>query len=328
MLENKKRIFYLILLVLFSCGSASDEEQLERAVESARFLLSENKCAEAIALLEAEGPADTNADYIQTLASAYACRSDFDEINFFANDIALLDASANDSLIGSLTLFSTSSETTADAATYTDLMDAINVLLYAGGLTEPSSAGREAVFGAAANNDINLQVMYMLLAAMGKYFAFYGNAAGGVKGAGGGPNGCLFDYTDAGALAAVAGGADSCVGGGDGHPDLANADPGGGTPDADDLRRMCEGYIITTNLLDVMSNVTLPTSTDLGDISDLLTNVIDPIVQPGGLCDDPLLPAGICDERSQSDCETFYGIPANFVDLEQFYAVVFETMFL
>ncbi|MBL7666093.1 MAG: hypothetical protein JNM93_13235 [Bacteriovoracaceae bacterium] len=320
-----KYLYAFLLLPFFLACTPEGEVLVEQEIEKAKLSLTTKNCASAITILTNLGNQPENPKYLAALASAYACRAGFDERVLFLNDIALLDASSNDTVIGSITLFSTSPETIADSATYTDLQLGINTLLYAGGVTEPSSAARELIFGTKHNNDLNLQALYMLLAQVGKYFYLYGDADGtGLKGGGAGNN-CLYSYTDPIAQLAidsVAG--DSCDSSETGHPDL-NAAPG----DADSLRRVCEGYVLLTNLLDVMENTTFPAATDLGDINTSLVGVVNQLKNtPGQYCQDPALPAGICDERSQSDCETFYAVPANFDLMQRFFAAVLETIFI
>ncbi len=329
MLKNQF-LFILAIVCLLSCNP-DDSEQRGYDVDTARYYLTQGNCDAAINLLLSTKIDTSDYDYVRTLSSAYACRAGFSELTLLESDVANLDATDETTIIGSFVKFSTSPETTVDSSNYSDLLEAINTILYAGSVSNPSVANRVSVFGSSHANNLNLQLIYMYLALFGKYFYYYGDSdSNGVKAAGSNSNNtCLFSYTDAASVAFVTTQATgSCVSGGDGHPEMANADPALGGYEPEDLRRMCEGYIMLTNLLDLIANTTFPSSDELGDMNSIKTNVVDNIYGAGGYCDDPSLPAGICDERRQSECESTYSNAANFPDLERFYAVIFEQMFI
>jgi hypothetical protein len=336
--------FLMLLLCLLSCGEKEDEKT-DDLVRSANFLLNTRNCQEAINLLENYGRRPTNTRYIQTLASAYACRAGFDEPSFYQS---LTDISSDTGgFIGSLTVLSSSVMTSSIDSAYVDIWRAIDILLPAPGYNEIGSDFRSNVFISNDANDINIQLLYLLLTQLGKYAFFYGNANPtiGTKGEGtvvnGNPNAntneCFTTYTATSALAIInnvatptapcddldgAGGDDD-----DGHPQLTKP----GISHELFVTRMCEGVVLFNNVVDVFGAVALSTSANFSTVTTLQGNIDDVFNTACGLLGGNNL---ICSVKSQSVCETEFGeeqadpslnVGSNL--LEIYFAAIYEQLF-
>jgi hypothetical protein len=178
-LKTLKSKFSIVLLltILFSCGS-STEEEIEDAILQANQYLSSSMCQEAIDVLEAVGRQTSNKSYLITLASGYACRGNFSELTLFSEDITKV---GTPSVMGGFTTFSSSTDMTSVADTdFSDVNLAIEVLAYAGGIaggatgSNPTSAIRQSTFGASGSGDIDAMILYLTMANLGRWMRFYG----------------------------------------------------------------------------------------------------------------------------------------------------------
>lgn len=247
----------IILIVCVSCGQ-STEEEIRDAIEEANLLLSSRRCDEALEVLNGVGLQNRNKDYLDSLATAYACKGNYSSTTLFASDFPNLNTSSN-TLYGSLAAFSTSGDmTSATDNEFTNLQTAIDTLLYAGGITSASAASRADFFTGTEATDINLQAFYMILVNMGRWFRYYGNTnSSGVKGQGSGSNTCLYTYTDADAINVISlGGTGSCT-------NLANV----GRTDMT-KERLCQGIVLLNNFIDTISSISFT-----GSNSDTLNAV-------------------------------------------------------
>jgi hypothetical protein len=314
------RIFSLLTLCLWlgACSQTKEEEAAD-AIDAALHYLSQGDpdCQEAIDVLEDVSGQGSNVRYLQTLASAYACRGGFSELNFF-DEIDTIDA---DNFLTSLAQLSTSAQTEAQSDAFDDLQYAINILLYSGSRTTPSAAVTKTKFGNRHGSNINLQAAYMIIAQLGRYVRWYGNTdAAGVKGGGPSGNTCFFDYDSSGAptplsVATAHGGGNACTAGNSGSPDLDYA----GVTTAVAQRRMCHGIMLVNNLLDILENTTLSTNDALGDLTEVYDEV-EPYITSAALLD-PAMP-DLIDTLAQVDCETIAGLNDRTVQL--YLASVFE----
>jgi hypothetical protein len=318
-------LLWIGLIFLTSCGQ-SQNEKTTSAILSAKISLTNNDCQKAIDALEAVGRDQSNAEYLSTLASAYACRAGFSEITLLGSDAKKI-SSAN--ILGSFSTFSTSPMTSADSdAKYNDLQTAINILLYAGGISVPAHASRARVFNSRDLGNLSTQAIYMVLAQIGKYAKYYGNPNTlGAKGQGANTNSCYFEYADVNALAAVGylntntsnDTCDALSTAGEGHPDL---DIGVETP-ANVKRRMCQGAMLFNNLIDLLLGTTLSTASSVTSITQLESSIESyisncSISSTGGTT----IGISLCGIRSQSVCEA----TSTMADLEIFFAAVFEAL--
>jgi len=324
-------VLLLTLCLLISCGK-DDSELTADAIESANIDLTNDDCEAAITTLEAITGQQNNAEYIQVKASAYACRSGFSEIGFFGNDISKIGTTAS-GFLGSLTKFSTSEMTSASDSDYkfTNLQTAIDTILYSGNISAPSSANRSTVFSETEVGNMNVQLLYMLVAQLGKYFFYYGNAdpENGTKGTGavangnnnGNSNTCLANYPDATAaglvtVASGTGAMGSCTDATSGHPDLQ-------TMNATTATRMCHGVVLFNNIVDTLSNTTLSSvAGGLSSVSSVIETAFDSACTAA-------VGNSVCTVKSQSDCVTQFGPDgeSDMSSLQIYFAAVFETLF-
>ena len=304
-----KVYFFLILIFTIGCQNQSRRD-IEDAIDNAHYLLNSRNCRGALNALSGLYT-NTNSDYLQVYATAYACLANFSTVRFFGDELAGISFT-NSGFIGSLAAMSSSDAiTAANDPDYVNLQTAIDALLYAGGLTDPTSANRENVFGQIQANNLNLQNLYMIMVQMGRWFYYYGGAdSSGVKGAGGG-NSCLLDYTDATAALAVnnpAGSTGSCTTTTDGHIDLIASRP-----------RQCQGIVLFNNLLDITGSLTT-----LGGITTDLDNLTNFSATLNTMCTGAGL-GNVCTVTSQNECETDPNITN--ATIQQFYIAILERLF-
>lgn len=309
---------FLVGLVLgglvVGCSKTSDEKVTD-AVDTALYHLSQTtpECQKAIDVLEDIGRQANDARYLQALASAYACRGNFSELTLF-DEIDTIDSSA---FLTSLTELSTSAQTVADSSDFDDLQTAIDILLYAGGVSTPSTATMKTNFGTRQAGNMSLQALYMIIVQLGRYTRWYGNTdSTGVKGSGSLGNTCFFNYGAAAlAVATSYGGGNACQAGNTGSPDLDYGTAGTSTAQV----RLCKGAMLVNNMLDILNNTTLSSNSSLGDISSLLASITPYIDAAEAL--DPGMPAFIANLK-QSVCET--DVAADDSVAQLYFASIFE----
>ncbi|MCK5073140.1 MAG: hypothetical protein KAQ98_06905 [Bacteriovoracaceae bacterium] len=282
---------FVFSVLLLGCGSKSDDDVVEDAILHANILLSSRKCDEAIECLELIGRRQKNAMYLKTLASAYACKAGFDEPTLFATDFPKLTTNI---VWGSFTNFTSSAVIKkSNAIAMNSMFEAIDILLYAGGIlktTEPTSDERSNYFLASDALDINIQLMYMSMAAIGTFVRYYGNASAGVKGGGTYGNNCFINYKNAINLNTLgvtieafinanpfpAGNACNSKPDDDGHPDLEDSDGGdlnnNLSGDADIVQRLCKGVVFLNTFRQTLGEVISSfTGDDLANLSTVLS---------------------------------------------------------
>ncbi|MBF0299599.1 MAG: hypothetical protein HQK51_12815 [Oligoflexia bacterium] len=321
----------LIFLILFFSCSQDKGEKTQEAIDSAKVYLNKLKCDLAITALEDVGRDKKHAKYLQTLASAYACKSGYTAPIFYGANLNKIVATRT-GFLGSLTKFTTSLMTDPEDAYYLNLKTAIEILMYAGDVSVPTTAERLKVFSQQESDDINIQLIYMVLTQLGKYVFYYGNAdpTNGIKGSGteanGNPNhltnGCFYNYNPVSAIIKLAIDNDransalplgSCTTTATGHPKLQPI------PNANTIKRMCEGVVLFNLFSDLISNTTIPSGAgDLGNINTTFSSV----------CSGNSLAAELCTIRTQSSCETNYAIPPESDKLEAYFYLVYETLFI
>ncbi|PIP94787.1 MAG: hypothetical protein COW00_18585 [Bdellovibrio sp. CG12_big_fil_rev_8_21_14_0_65_39_13] len=310
-MKLKCTLLFGLLFSLLSCG-ASNEQKIKNSIEVANNLLSTRKCDEAIRELESVGQQTSNPRWLITYSSAYACKGGFSEPSFFANDLAKI-SSANDGLIGSLTLFSTSSTDGPFSTEYANLQRALEILLYPAGLTTSSHTSRLTKFTTSELSNMEVVAFYIALTQMGRYFYYYGDAGPtGTKGGGGAPNTCLATYTDGAAITAIdVLATDSCNSGTNlGHTDIETGVA------ATRQTRMCHGIVLFNNFIDLISNLTF-SGANTGSLSALgavFTTLCETAM--GGA-------VPICSVKDQTSCEA-----ATNADVEGYFAKVLETFFI
>lgn len=317
-----------ILIALTSCAK-KPEQEVDEAIDIALTLLSSDKCDEAIDVLEDIGRQGDNAIYLQVLASAYTCRAGFNEIDFIDTEIDKIDTDGA-GLMKSLTTLIFSPESEPDSQSYSDIRESLEILLYIDD-SQPSQVAREAKFGVRKSGDIGIQAVILSLTQLGKFLHFYGNVDSvGNKGGGAAsvdeqtatPSTCFVEYTDTNAIAFLGlgtGGACNNLAVDNGHPNMPFAP-------ASDLvitkRRMCEGLMLITNVIDILNNLTLPAGSDLEDLNTITASINT--IKTTIISIDPALETLIT-TTSQTTCETLVTSSTEFDNLQYLYALLFEV---
>lgn len=309
------RTFLTIFILLISISCAKNSvEKTDEVIDVALTHLSNEECDEALDVLGEVDNDNTNAIYLQVLASAYACKASFDEISFVSVDLAALNTTSTSTIMKSFAIFSLSPETAADSTAYTSIRTAINVLLDST-TGSPSQVARNTKFGTRKAGDMGVQALFLNIVNLGKFLNFYGNVDSlGVKGQGTNTNSCFIDYNDARAQAVVAGGVTgACTTNNDGHPDLDQTTATG-------KRRLCEGLVLITNFIDILDNLDLSGSSELSDLEAVATqvNTIKTAAGAAGI-------GYLMDITSQSECETQMGTASKLDDMEYLYSLIFES---
>lgn len=310
-------IIIFILCSLASC-SKKEPEKVAEAIDLALSYLTEEKCQEAIDVLEDVELQTSDAIYLQVLASAYACRAGFDEISFITDDIPSLDTSPSTDLYKSLSIMSLSNETETDSDEYTDIWTGLNLLLYSDGGTQPSQTFRETTYGTRKAGDMGMQALLLAVTQLGKFLNHFGNVdASGVKSLGDGTNSCFLNYTYASAQTVITAlpVANNCNANNDGHTDLDLTTDAGKT-------RACEGLILFTNILDILDNLDLSSSDELDDLSSVSSTIST--YKTTAIAADPSL-ATLLDITSQEVCEETLETASEVNNMQLIYALIFES---
>ncbi len=321
---QKTLLLSFLLLIVYGCGLSSEEE-LDDAITQAHRLLSQNKCGEAIAILNGVGQQTSNKDWLSAYASAQACNAPWKVTTFFETDLSKLSTASSTAIVGSTATFSQSIMTSPSDGTYTNLRAAINTLLSAGGISNISYSNRVAAIGSSSANILAVQTLYLQLTQLGQFSRFYGNADSttGTKGTGAhaSANGCYIDYTDNSAdgaqdyLTAV-GALGTCNTFAEGNADLTG-----------NRTRLCEGIVLMNNFLDILANVTLdPTGNNgnLGDLDELATSIETACADATATYNVDF--GGTCTVKTQSVCENNADNTYNIEHLERYYAVIWEGL--
>lgn len=308
------RTFILLFLILgFSSCAKNPVEEVNEAIDIALTYLSQQECDEALKVLEEAGPQNDNAIYLQVLASAHACKASFDEINFVSTDLAAINTTSGNTILTSLSIMSLSDEIIADSASYSSIKNGINIILNST-TGSPSQMARSSKFGIRKSGDMGVQALLINVVNLGKFLNYYGNVgATGIKGAGSAPNKCFINYNDPRAQAVTGAGTGACVSDTDGHADLNQSTVIG-------KRRLCEGLMLVTNTLDILDNLDLSASPTLNKLEDISTkiNAFRTNAIAAGL-------GTLISMTSQTTCEAHLTVPAQLLDMEYLYALIFET---
>lgn len=308
----RRNFLYLFILLFFASCADNPQEATRKAIDIALSHLQNGDCQDAIDVLEDAEDTD-NPVYLKILASAYACKANFNAIRFLSTDLANLNTTDQFTVITGLTKFSTSTETEADSENYVAMRTAVNTILDST-TGSPSQVTRDSQFGSRHGQDMGVEVLLFAVSNLGKFLHFYGNVdATGAKGAGTNTNNCFLDYNDprAQALTGVTTGA--CNSDVDGHPDLDQSTATG-------KRRLCEGLTLLTNVFDVLDNIDVSGSSDLAKLETISSqiNTFRSAAVTAGL-------GTLITMTDQATCETYLTTPANLLDMEYLYALVFES---
>jgi hypothetical protein len=296
---------FIILFGFVGCAQRSGED-IHEAIDLAQTLLTNEKCDEAIKVLEDVGPANSDAVYLQVLGSAYACKASVKTVNFIANDLPLVNSAT---FMNSISILSLSPEIVADSVPYTNLRRALGILQN----TDKQTA-RLTKFGVRKSGDLGVEILLYSVIQLGKFLHFYGNVNSlGAKGGGTtNTNTCFLNYTYPPAISVVtSGGTGACTVSNNGHPNMTGAAL---------ARRLCEGSTLVANIVDVIKNIDLSGSPQLSDLEDINTTV------DSYRADADAAGVGhLIDITSQSECETLIANPSEMNNMQLYYATVFEV---
>lgn len=307
----------LVLIFLFflavGCG-LSKEEEVDDAISQAHRLLSSQKCAEAMAVLNGVGQQTSNPDWLSVYASSQACLAPWSVVSFFATDLPNMVTSQS-AIIGSLATFQQAVMTSPSDGTYTNLRAGMNTLLYAGGLTTVSHTNRVAALGLLDANNIGIHALYMLINQIGQFSRYYGNAlaATGVKGSAG-VSQCYINYTDVDAQAIVTAypASNNCNSFVLGHPQLIGS-----------RSNLCDGIVMFNNFIDIIGSIAISPTSNSGGLSTLATSIGDLCTAAAG---GGLDLGGTCTVKTHSVCLNDTNGDISAAQIERFYAVTWEAM--
>ncbi len=307
--------YFFILLLLISCGP-NPSEKTTAAIDIALTLLSKDECDEAIEVLEEAGYQSSNGIYLQVLASAYACKANFREVDFLLTDLAPMDTTNINTILKSISIMSLSDESTVDSMEYISIGTGLSIILESTS-GAPSQQSREAKFGIRRAGDMGIQALILGLVNLGKFINLYGNAGpSGLKGGGSNSpaNTCFMNYTDVTSAGTVTTGGvtGACTTATNGHPSLSRSTAVG-------RRRLCEGLVLFTNIIDILENLDISSNSQLSKLNDISSKVspLRTMATAAGL-------GTLISMTSQSDCETAMATSSNLDKLEQFYVLIYE----
>lgn len=311
---QKALVLIFLLFLAIGCG-LSKEEEVDDAISQAHRLLSSQKCAEAMAVLNGVGQQTSNPDWLSAYASSQACLAPWSVVSFFATDLPNMNT-GQAAIVGSLATFVQAVMTSPSDGAYTNLRAAINTLLYAGGISTVSHNNRVLELGAGDTSNLDIQALYMIINQIGQYSRFYGNAsaATGVKGSGAALSQCYIDYTDNDAQTIVTAypGSNNCNSFVLGHAQLTVS-----------RTRLCEGIVLFNNFIDIIGNVTIDPTSNNGGLSDLTANIGDVCAAAAG---GGLDLGGTCTVKTQSVCENDTNGDISDAQIERFFAVTWEAL--
>lgn len=248
----RTRFFYLLLLLLISCGS-SKEDNVESAIDQALTYLSSEKCEQALESLKKDQDLE-NPVYLQVLSSAYACKARLDSIIV----ISELENFNSTKVLNELSVknFAVSN----DLNSYHFLTKSLDVIFNS--TTVVSQLSREEFFGKRKAQDMGMQALLYSIVQVSKFVNYFGNTKTGQKGDGEGVNRCFLDYSDNLPLFNFLPATNSCSSTTDGHPQLDLSR-------AEGKAYACQGMTLINNSLDILDTINFGNSQDLKVIKEI-----------------------------------------------------------
>ncbi|RLA65526.1 MAG: hypothetical protein DRQ88_09060 [Epsilonproteobacteria bacterium] len=332
------RFGLLFLFFIFSCGPTSELE-MEDDVYKALNHLSNKECQESIDTLSKHSNERANVLVMETLASSYACRANYNTPDFITTDVPLI---GDPLVLGGFTRFTNAGS--MDSPTndgYTDMYTAIQTLLFTGGIPlnkDPTLERRNSAMNDSQVDKINSFLGHTLMEEMGRYLYYYGNSSDtGVKGSGiqVPPNPCIVNYTDISFRNPIEGhnsikkylkgvkpgSCDDISGfsGMFGHPRLGDDASGFYT------ERLCQGVILFNNFYIVMPQVLSKTST--ATTFDTVSDIMDALDQAKENLEEALpLGSTLNDILNLENCYKEYKSDSD--SLQIYFTLIYETLFL
>lgn len=311
-------IFLFILLLSISCAK-TDEQLVDSSKREALYYLTSSDCSSAKSALDQVDYQSDDAAYIRLYSDVYACKAGYSQLTTVIDNLGSLTATSADLFKTLASMPASQVETAADSTAYTNIMLAIDKLIYSNGTT-PSAADRITKFGAREAGDMDYQALFLVLIEMGKYFGYYGDvAADGTKGGGAGTEVCLAQLTDAtarGYLDTYNSG-DSCTA----ALNATSSNNGIKSADTDYVKKLCEGVILFNNFQDILANISFSSnSSELGALVDV-GGILNTIETNAAALDTAI--ADYKDITGQTDCETLATTKGN--ELQRYYAIIIEN---
>tara|TARA_Y100001954_G_scaffold129277_1_gene138429 strand:- start:3553 stop:4635 length:1083 start_codon:yes stop_codon:yes gene_type:complete len=347
----KKPVFLCLFLTtfLYGCGS-SDENKVNFAITEAEIYLNTSDCAGALNALNEIGNQKDNARYLMTLASAYGCKAGYTSTGIFPTFTNFASDVSADNFFGPLTEASTASTmTTGDDIDFLNLQNAIDTLLYAGGLStsnNPSTSSRATLFSSDDAFDINVLIFYMIFDQLGRYAYYYGCYDGDPDGTGmkgtpredplctNGTNECFASY-DSDATLDIGGGSQtitqvlssngfrSCTAPNLGHTDL---DATEGAYNTSQVSALCRGVVLMNNLREVLKGISEGFQ-EVDSLKDAFKEITDAFAIVESMGNSSGI-SNVMSTLSQSKCEADFGADAaGKTKLSIYFVIFFEKMF-
>lgn len=315
-LQKLSTLLLLIFSLFFVSCSKETEDEFNDAILEANFLLSEGDCSGAVSVLESVGSiASTSSLFLQVYASAYACSGGYSDLDFFDEAATKLNAGSTDFLNSLATFDYSEAETSAESTNFQNLMQAIEIITTGGGNSSANHTGRLAIFGADGTQSLNLQALFMVSGAIGKYVHYYSDAVAstGIK------TQCVYNYTKVISRAAIDAGPASACSGGNGYA-------GGNSGTSNDaIRRACQGIILYNQMIDLFLNTTLTNSNDYGDLDLVYANISTAY---NNFCATDANTQAMCDLKTVQSCVDGYTSTTISIDYIEVYlaAIIDATM--
>lgn len=308
-----KVLQYIFLILLFYSCAKSTTEKVSESIDRALSSLSKGDCEAALTVLNEVGDQNDNPIYLQVLASAYACKANFVTATFISDDIPDINVTTPQAIFKSLSILTLSDETEADSIAFSSIQTGLDKILSSTSGT-PGQLARDTKFGTRQSSGMGVQALILGFVNIGKFLNYYGNVdSSGVKGAGSLGNSCFLNYNDPRAQLLTGASTGACTSDNDGHADLDQST-------ADGKRRLCEGLILLTNIIDILENIDLSNSSTLSALAGVTGQVqtFKTAANAAGL-------GTLITMTSQSACITYLNTPAQLLDMEYFYALIFDS---
>lgn len=318
-----KLLLMLLTFTLFVSCAKTDEQAIDAAKREALYHLTGGDCSDAKTALDTVDYQSDDSEYIRLYSDVYACKAGYSQLSTVVENLGSLTATSADLFKTLASMPASQAETQADSTAYTNIMLAINQLIYSNGAT-PSAAARITKFGAREAGDMDYQALFLVLIEMGKYFGYNGNVGtDGSKGGAGGTIVCLAELTDTTARGhldnAVIGAGDLCT---DALNSASSANSTIQSGDSDYVKKLCEGVVLFNNFQDILANISFSSnSSELGDLVSVGA-ILDSIETNAAAIE-----AAITDYKditSQAACELLAVTKGN--ELQRHFALIIEDL--
>lgn len=230
----------------------------------ANVYLSNSKCDQALQELSKVDSDFYDYYYYQALASAKACKAEYNVLDFIDE---VENYQSSDSFFSFLAGMATSNETNASSPKFTHLAAGINSILFLNSVSHPKFSDRAAIItNNSKNEELGFQALLMIFTYLGKWMALYGDTDdSGLKQS---SVLCLLDYTDAASFLnpaerlALLGATGTC------KSNSAASSPLLTFADVKTKTRLCDFLVYFNHVRDLIDNITLSGNSSMGDLAD------------------------------------------------------------